>query len=178
MPMKINEEQMEEKTKEIINTYKHPLIWKFDFDIGDNCKYMYGNYSVNLKNTFFVFYEINDEYYIDIGCCYKYGDYDYGRFDFFNYGHEITKQTKLDSADPYKHLITELKSIPYFYGQCFDDYDITDSDTSYEDYYTEYIELNNGSIFWYKIDKETVFINKEEQLKFCTRYAQLSTPYV
>lgn len=158
---------MEELIKNIIDTYKNPLIWKFN-GINGNRKYMYGEHD-ELKETFFIFYKNDNEYFIDIGCCYEYGDNDYGRFDFFGYDFEIKRQVKLktDENNIYKSLFKELNSISYIFGNYIDDYEILNEDGWIEDY--ESIKKDD-KIIWYAINKDLFFIKSDEKIKFINEF--------
>jgi len=155
---------MEELINDIIGTYKNPLIWKFN-SIDGNRKSMYGEYD-ELKETFFVFYKNDDEYFIDIGCCYEYGDDDYGRFDFFGYGFEITRQIKL-KTNIYENLLKELNLIAYIFGSCIDDYEIMNEDGWIEDY--ESIKKDD-KVIWYAMNKDVFFIDNNEKIKYINAF--------
>ena len=157
---------MEELINNIRDTYKNPLIWKFT-SIDGNRKYMYGEYD-KLKETFFIFYKNDDEYFIDIGCCFEYGDFDYGRFDFFGYDFEITRQIKLET-NIYESLFKKLKSFAYIFGNCIDDYEILNEDGWIEDY--ESIKKDN-KVIWYTMDKDVFFINNDEKIKFIDAFIE------
>lgn len=155
---------MEKQINDIINTYKNPLIWKFN-GINGNRKLMYEEYD-KLEETFFVFYKNDNEYIIDVGCCYEYGDYDYGRFDCFGYGFEITRQIKL-TYDIYESLFEELGSLAYIFGHCIDDYEILNEDGWIEDY--ESIKKDNR-VIWYTINKDVFFITNDEKIKYINAF--------
>ena len=151
---------MEKSINTFLENYENRLIWKFN-DINRNRKFMYGK-NDELKETFFIFYKKNDEYFIDIGCCFEYGDFDYGRFDFFGYDFEITRKIKLE-PDIYESLLRELDSNACIFGTCIDDYEILNEDSYIEGY--ESIKKNN-TLIWYEMDKNCIFINNDEKIKF------------
>lgn len=157
---------MKELINDIINTYKNPLIWKF-IDIDGNRKFMYGE-NDELRETFYVFYKNNDEYFIDIGCCSEYGDFDYGRFDLFGYEFEITRQIKLE-PNIYGSIFKELNSIAYIFGNYIDDYEILNEDGYIENY--ESIKKDN-KVIWYTMNKDVCFINNDEKIKFIEAYIE------
>ena len=72
----------EELYKKIINNYKEPLIWYFDYYRNNNFDYYRNNKIVMYdKNeepqiTFIILYKNNDKYFINFGYIYHYSDND------------------------------------------------------------------------------------------------------
>lgn len=157
---------MEEQINTFLGDYENRLIWKFN-EINGNRKFMYGE-NDELRETFYVFYKNDDEYFIDIGCCFEYGDFDYGRFDFFGYGFEITRKIKLE-PNIYKSIFKELNSIAYIFGNYIDDYEILNEDRWIENY--ESIKKDN-KVIWYTMNKDVCFINNDEKIKFIGAYIE------
>lgn len=160
-------EELNRLRLDIINTYKTPLIWKFN-DIGYNRMFMYGYEKCDpLEETFFVFYIVYDEYFIDIGSCYEYGDFEYGRFDFYDYRFKITRQIKLDQ---YANICKELNTLGYIFGNCIFDWHILDKDMCIEGYKS----IEKGDVaYWYEISDDFCFINYDEEIKFVTEYINI-----
>lgn len=161
---------MEEHINTFLCDYENRLIWKFN-EINENRKFMYGE-NDELRETFYVFYKNDDEYFIDIGCCFEYGDFDCGRFDFFGYGFEITRKIKLE-PDIYGSLLRELDLNNCIFGTCIDNYEILNEDSFIEGY--ESIKKNN-KVIWYKMVKNVFFINNDEKIKFIDAF--IKTLYI
>ncbi len=161
---------MEEQINTFLGDYENRLIWKFN-EINGNRKFMYGE-NDKLRETFYVFYKNNDEYFIDIGCCFEYGDFEFGRFDFFGYGFEITRKIKLE-PDIYGSIFKELNSIAYIFGNYIDDYEILNEDgwiTNYESM------KKDNKVIWYTMNKDVCFINNDEKIKFIDAF--IKTLYI
>lgn len=152
---------MEKQINKLLNAYENRLIWKFNENIKGNRQYMYGG-NDELKETFFIFYEKNDEYFIDIGCCYEYGDFEYGRFNFVEYGFEITRKIKLE-PDIYDNLLEELDFNCGIFGTCIVDYGILNEDVCMVNYDESIIK--NNHVVWCKVDEDIFFINNDEKIK-------------
>ncbi len=142
---------MEEYFGEILQTYEHPLIWMF-LSNGYNRMYMYGNKD-EPDETFFVFYKRDNVYFLDIGSCYEYGDYDYCRFDFLGYESKITRQVKFET-DGFQHLLEQLHSMAWKFGNGVEDYEILDKDSYIEGY--EHV-IKDDKHIWYKLDEDICF---------------------
>lgn len=157
---------MEKFNLEILSTYKNPLIWKFNC-IDNNIKYMYGK-NDELKITFFIFFQKDDKYFIDVGCCYKFGDFDHGRFDYFNYGYVIKSQIEL-GIQTYESLLNELNSLTYVFVNCVVDYCLLDEDGYIEGY--KNIKIND-KVFWYEIDEDVFFVDNNTHINYIEQFYQ------
>ena len=160
----------EELYKKIINTYKEPLIWYFDY-YRNNITVMYGE-NEEPQITFIILYKNNNKYFIDFGYTYRHGDNDgYGYYD-FGYNYKIKETIELENKI-YETLYTEISG---YFGSVFieyyiikkDDFDSDDTD------YNEYIIIKkDDNVIIYKLENDNIFfINNTEKNNYVNSFIE------
>lgn len=159
---------MEIAYNDLLEKYKHPLIWKFTYDNIQRIT-MYKNNEIP-NPTFFIFHIIYNKYYLDIGYLYEYGDNDHNKYNSFGYYSEITDKIEI-IGDKYLEFLKHIDKYTYIFGN-YVDYEIINKNEYIPD--EEYsIITQNDNIIMYKYDINLYFINDTEKINFIKAYIQM-----